>query len=144
MGSAEFGVKFVTNGFKPSEISPAKMWKRLQEDFVNMYNDYCEVTNAAIDELNKNWTAAHPETEEDDSKELSAEEAEIRDLKAEKESYEYGCYLRDAFDMGAYMVNLKHEDSYLSGFVFMDGPTPVFGARIKEHPELSMHFVIEK
>ena len=140
MGNTEFGVEFLTNGFKPSEIRPRKMWGRLKEDFVNMYNDYCEVTNGVIDQLNQAWEEAHPKIEEDNSE----ENAEAKDFQDRIDEWAYGCYIRDAFDQAAYLVNQKHPDSYLSAFVFMDGPTPVFGARIKQHPELSMSFVVKK
>jgi hypothetical protein len=139
MGSVELGVNFQTNGFKPSEIRPRKMWNRLKEDFVNMYNDYCEATNAVIPQLNKAWEEAHPETNEENSEVAD----DVKDLQDRISDLEYGCYMRDAFDTAAYLVNQKHPDSYLDGFVFMDGAIPVFAARIKQHPELSMTFVVE-
>lgn len=144
MGNAELGVKFVTIGFKPSEIRPRKMWTRLQEDFIEIYNDYCEVTNSVIDQLNQAWKECHPETEEDESKEMTPEEAQVKDLQDQIDNWEYGAFMRDAFDQAVYSVNQKHPDSYLSGYVFMDGPTPVFGARIKQHPEMVITMALEE
>ena len=139
MGNVELGVNFQTNGFKPSEIRPRKMWNRLKEDFVNMYNDYCEVTNKVIPKLNQTWEEAHPENNEENS-EVSDD---VKDLQERIRELEYGCYMCEAFNQAAYLVNQEHRDSYLDGFVFMDGAIPVFGARIKQHPELTMSFVIE-
>ena len=144
MENMKITAKIETCGFKPSEIRPRKMWTKLQEDFLELYNDYVEFTNDRIPALNEAWTTLNPKTEEEEKETLTPEEQEIKDQKDLNEKLMYGLFMRDNFDGCAFLANQKHPDSYLSGYVMMDGDIPIFAARIKQHPECTMTFVIEK
>ena len=147
MEDMKITAKIETCGFRPSEIRPRKMWTVLQEDFLELYNDYCEISNERIPELNKMWGEQNPDTEEVESEKEKMDEVERRmwDLTDELQNLRYGVFMREAFDQCAFEANQKHPNSYLSGFVTMSlSGMPVFAARIKQHPEMTMHFVIEK
>lgn len=138
--------KIETVGFRPSEIRPKKMWTVLQDNMMELYNDYCEISNKMIPELNKEWETKNPDNEDNESEmdKMNPVERRMWELTDELQLLKYNCFMRTAFDECAFRANEQHPDSYLSGFVAQDlEGNPVFMARIKQHPEMTMHFVFE-
>lgn len=140
--------KIETVGFRPSEISPRKMWTVLHDNLLELYNDYCEISNKMITELNKEWATENPDIEktidESEMDKMDPVERRMWELTDELQLLKYNCFMRTAFDECAFRANELHPDSYLSGYVSQDlDGNPVFMARIKQHPEMTMHFVFE-
>ena len=146
MEGMKIDAKIETVGFRPSEIRPRKMWTVLQDNLLELYNDYCEISNKIIPDLNEFWKKTDPDDEENKSEKDDMDDVERRmwDLKDQLQALRYDCFMRNALDECAFRANELHPDSYLSGFVTqnVDGD-PVFAARIKQHPEMTMHFVFE-
>ena len=120
-----YKVEFITEGFEPSQIKPKHVWEEIKEEFMIMYNEYCRLTNEKIGKLNDDYHRKHPD------------KVEFGD------DYEYALYMREAFEDDAFRVNQKYKDYIISGYVGMDGPIPVYKARLKQYPDKKFSFVLK-
>ena len=108
-----------------------EVWDTMTSDFMELYNDYATTSNEEIDALNKEWHRLHPEIKrmDDDSPEM----------------YEYGLFMKSAFEKTCEEVNSRHIGSPnpWMAYIEMDGPNPMFAARFMDIPDITMRFTLE-
>ena len=120
------------HGFKPSAIGPL-ISADYKARFLKLYSLYCEWANGSngFKKLNEEWQTIHQKfsnTEFDDAL-----------------GHAYGAWM--TWKINEHLLEMNKSmlyDGLLEPFIFMDGPVPCFGCRIKGHKGWSMNFFLKK
>lgn len=124
MGGKDYNVDFKVEGFKATDLAPAKFWKIFKDEYVKHQVIFEKLYNATVDRLNDLWKKAHPHKEGD----------EIN----ESEVSEYVRYMRNHMDTLALMtaLNGSPDDYLVPGIYCPEDGVPRFCCRIKQYPDL--------
>ena len=128
MPTLNFKIQWQTHGFKPEDLNPIE-WKVIQDEFMRLYDIYCEYANGrhGYAQFNKDF----------DRKYLYS----ITNRVDGTEGYLYGSYMTFRSNE-ALKYAIKYHSEILEPFIFMDGAIPVFGAKLKNREKCDMDFTL--
>lgn len=135
-------VIFHAEGFNPQTDLPDMHWELIKSEFVTMYNAFASATNSMLERINHIWE--NYEYIKLTNNIASIFECEMAMGILDYSNITYEDWIEKNYNEIVEAVNAGMSPFFhLTAYIFRDGNSPTFRAKIKDHDDWTIYITLE-